>query len=94
MAEAKEITQVQTEVVGYELELTPNEAQFLADVMSRIAGQGESRRRFADSISRALGSVGVYMAEVETDIDKTYRGVGIMFLNPDEPEPVNGCGCW
>lgn len=42
------------------LELTEDEAQFLADIMARIGGDmTKSRRRFQTEISNALGHVGI-----------------------------------
>lgn len=51
-----------------ELELTIDEAQFLTDLMGRIAGSPtKSRRGLADAIAKALNAVGLQLP---------YRGIG------------------
>ena len=65
MADAQRVTEirprwVEQEVDSYILTLTQDEANTLASILSRIGGNSElSPRKHADSISRALRSVGV-----------------------------------
>lgn len=56
------VTDVDRTVVTEEkvtLELTPDEAQFLRDVLYRVGGPTDSRRRHSDDIAEALQRVGV-----------------------------------
>jgi hypothetical protein len=52
-----------------ELLITEEEARFIKDVMSNIGGDSEtSRRRFANSISDALGTLGFKTSDNVADI--------------------------
>jgi hypothetical protein len=56
MAKATTITKTVTEI---QVTLSPEETQFLADVLARLSGKTSiSRRKYADSILTALRSEG------------------------------------
>lgn len=62
-------------VEGVTLELTANEAQFLADLTALIGGHPRrSRRRYADTINLALGKAGVH--EAARDVKDLQDGPG------------------
>jgi len=55
----REVTHTVTQY-GIELFLSEDEAQLVADVLSKVAGsRTKSRREYADSVTSALGSVGI-----------------------------------
>lgn len=61
------------------LEISLEEAQFLADVMSKIAGNVElSRRKHANDISDSLGEVGIYCKFLK-ESEKDFSGEGLYF---------------
>lgn len=87
-----EVERKVVEVRGYDLHLTPEEAQFLADVTSRIGGDStHSRRKHSDAISGALRTAGVDYNKTD-DLDPEYPG-GMRFINPDEAPSRMECGC-
>ncbi len=56
--------------------LTPEEAQFLYDVMCRIGGDPEkSRKRYADTIIEGLKANGIKGWNPPDDIDKMQRAI-------------------
>jgi hypothetical protein len=63
MAVAKKNTRTEVVVTSIELTLTPEEAKFLADVMSMVGGSMISRRKHAAALITALNSVGVKYSE-------------------------------
>lgn len=58
-AEVEEVVTRTTTTTAIVLRLTPDEADFLHDVMGRVGGSMESRRRHQAAISDALQSAGV-----------------------------------
>lgn len=80
MAKAKLISPVPV-TPNVQLELTPEEAQLLIDLLGRVGGNPmESRRKFSISISSALTTVG-YVGSYADDINKTSNSV--YFLTKD-----------
>lgn len=72
---------------GIWLDLDHEEAQFLADVLSRVGGNMfDSRRKHAEAISQALAAVGVEYQENDGAVGS------IQFQS--ETEPTLPCGCY
>lgn len=76
----KEVVEVPviTMVEQFTINLNRDEAQVLHDILSRVGGdQVESRRRFTDSIYRALNSVGTFVDddEVYGDVSGTENSI-------------------
>lgn len=64
MATAKAESRMERIVTRVDLSMTADEAQFLADVMARIGGSpSNTRRRFAESITKALHGAGIDWAD-------------------------------
>lgn len=64
MATAKKLP-VQPVVPNIALELTPAEAQFLADLLAFVGGSPEGRRRHSDGILNALRNVDITFQDEE-----------------------------
>jgi hypothetical protein len=58
-----------TKVISVTLTLDGDEAQALADILNRVGGPTEGRRRHADALYGALGSVGVAGDYKADDLD-------------------------
>lgn len=67
MAHAEKTSiEVTTTVEGVVLELTPEEAQFVTDVMAKVSGSPDvSRRKHADAIYAAMHAAG-YTSSMDT----------------------------
>ena len=66
-------------IPSYMLEMSPEEARFLRDVLSRIDGDpSKSRRNIADKMAYSLDRAGVNQRIVVNDIN---RSDGLYFTN-------------
>lgn len=95
MAKAEVITK-EIEVVRYDsvevvqLELSQDEAQTLVDILARVGGTFDTRRKHSTAVLNALEEVGIdFESDIDTDHD--LHGEGMVFSKKDTN--INECGC-